>query len=317
MRVFVTGATGAIGRPLIPRLLQAGHEVTAMTRSPEKAEALRAAGVDAVVCDAFDSEGVRAAIIAARPEVLVNQLTDLPAAIDPRKYEQALQGTNRLRRETTPVLAAAARDAGARRIISQSVSFMQRPDGPRIADEDDPLWLDAPKPLTDGVASTAALEQATTQAEGIEGVVLRYGFFYGPGTAFARDGASSAEVARRRYPVIGTGLGLFSFIHIDDAAEATVLALDHGAPGILNITDDLPVAAREWIPAMAAAMGAKGPRHVPLWLAKLLVGAMALTMVTGKGASNARAREQLGWTPRLATYREGFPAVFGGATTTG
>lgn len=314
MRVFVAGATGAIGRPLLPRLLEAGHDVTAMTRSAEKAAALRAGGVDAVVCDAFDAEGVRAAVLAARPEVLVNQLTDLPAAIDPRRYEQALQGTNRLRRETTPVLAAAARDAGARRIISQSVSFMQRPDGPGVADEDAPLWLDAPKPLTDGVASTAALEQATTQADGIEGLVLRYGFFYGPGTAFAPHGASSAEVARRRYPVIGTGLGVFSFVHIDDAADATVLALDHGTPGILNVTDDLPVAAREWIPAMAAAMGAKGPRRVPLWLARLLVGAMAQTMVTGKGASNARAKAQLGWAPQLPSYREGFPAVFGGAT---
>ena len=253
MRVFVAGATGVIGRPLVDRLLAAGHDVTAMTRSPEKAAALRARGADAVVADALDAQATRAAVAAARPEVVVNELTDLPDAIDPRTYEEALAGTNRLRREATPTLAAAAREAGARRLISQSVSFMLRPDGPGVADEDAPLWVDPPRALASGVASTAALEQATVGADGIEGIVLRYGFFYGPGSTYAPDGHTSRELARRRFPIVGGGAGLTSFIHVDDAADATLLALDRGTLGIYNITDDEPVAAREWIPAMAAA----------------------------------------------------------------
>jgi len=312
MRVFVAGATGAIGRPLLPRLLAAGHEVTAMTRSAEKAHALRRDGVDAVIADAFDADGVRAAVVAARPEVVVNQLTDLPAAIDPRKYEQAMVGTSRLREEATPILARAAQAAGARRLVSQSVSFLLRPDGARVVDEDAPVWDPPPPSATGALRSTMALEHTTLEAEGLEGLVLRYGFFYGPGTTYAPDGHSSGEIARRRFPIVGTGTGLTSFVHVDDAADATVLALDRGRPRtILNVTDDLPVAAREWIPAMAAALGAKKPRHVPLWLAKLVVGPMAVTMVDGPGQSNARARDQLGWAPAHPTYREGFPAVFG------
>jgi nucleoside-diphosphate-sugar epimerase len=243
---------------------------------------------------------------------VINQLTDLPAVLDPRKYDEALRGTNRLREEVAPTLARAARDAGARRYIAQSVSFMVRPDGPGVADEDAPLWRDAPRPLTDAVASTVALEEATVGAEGVEGLVLRYGFFYGPGTAYAPDGHTAGEIARRRFPIVGGGQGLTSFVHVDDAADATLLALDHGTPGILNVTDDEPVAGATWIPAMARAMGAKPPRRLPLWLAKLLVGPMAIPLVRGMGNGNARAREQLGWTPAHPTYREGFPAVFGG-----
>ncbi len=313
MRVFVAGATGAIGRPLLDRLQGAGHEVVAMTRSTERGAALRARGVDAAVCDAFDAAGVREAIAAAQPEVVIHQLTDIPAKLDPRHYARDLSSTARLRRETGPTFAAAARAAGARRIIGQSVSFMQRPEGPPVLDEAAPLWLDAPEPLTEGVRSADAFERALLDEDGIEGVILRYGFFYGPGTSYAPGGYNAEEVRRRRFPLVGSGAGLFSFIHIDDAAAATVRALDHGGAGTYHVTDDEPVAARDWIPAMAQAMGGKPPRHVPLWLAKLLIGALAGAMVEGRGASNAKAHEELGWTPTFPSYREGFPAVFSGS----
>jgi nucleoside-diphosphate-sugar epimerase len=312
MRVFVAGATGAIGRPLVTRLLAAGHEVSAMTRSPERAAALRGRGVAAVVCDAYDADGVHRAVTDARPEVVVHQLTDLPQKIDPRRYAAAIAGTNRLRRETGPTFVRAARDCGARRLVVQSIAFALKSQGAWTHDETAPLATDAPGALGDAGQAVAELEETVTGAEGIEGVILRYGFFYGPGTADAPGGGSSEEIARRRFPVVGKGTGRFSFIHIDDAVEATVLALDHGGRGVYNVTDDEPVAARDWIPSMAAAMGARPPRRVPLWLARLVAGRMADGLVESRGASNAKARRELGWAPRHSTYREGFPAVFGG-----
>jgi nucleoside-diphosphate-sugar epimerase len=307
VRVFVAGATGAIGRPLLPRLRAAGHEVSALTRSEAKATALRAAGVEAYVADAFDGPAVRAAVAAARPEVVVNELTDLPPALDPKRYDEQLQGTNRLRAEATPILAEAARAVGARRLISQSVSFGLPPDGARVVDETAPGWGDdAPA----AARANEALERATLETEGLEGVVLRYGFFYGPGTAVDRDGSTGELIAKRKFPIVGAGTGLWSFVHVDDAADATVLALDRGAPGVYNVTDDLPVAVRDWVPAAAAQLGAKPPRRVPLWLAKLLVGDMAVSLVHGSGQSNAKAKAAFGWQPSYPTYREGFPVVF-------
>jgi nucleoside-diphosphate-sugar epimerase len=310
MRVFVAGATGAIGRPLVTRLLAAGHEVSAMTRSPERAAALRGRGVEAVVCDAYDADGVHRAVTDARPEVVVHQLTDLPQKIDPRRYAAAIAGTNRLRRETGPTFVRAARDSGARRLVVQSIAFALKSQGAWAHDETAPLATDAPGAVGDAGQAVAELEETVTGAEGIEGVILRYGFFYGPGTAYGPGGGTSEEIARRRFPVVGKGTGRFSFVHIDDAADATVLALDRGAPGIYHVTDDEPVAARDWIPAMAAVMGAKPPRRVPLWLVKLLVGPLALQFAESRGALNAKARHELGWTPAHPTYREGFPAVF-------
>ena len=312
MRVFVAGGTGALGRPLIAALRAAGHEPTVMTRRPDRAAALRDAGVEAVVADAFDVAAVRAAVLAARPEVVVHQLTAIPERLQPRRYAELLEPTNRLRRETIGTFARAAAEAGARRLIAQSVAFMLRPEGGWVKDETAPLWTDAPGGTRSAVDALRVLEDTTLGTDGVEGVVLRYGFFYGPGTTYAPGGYFAEEVRRRRFPIVGEGSGRFSFIHVDDAAEATVLALDDGGPGIYHVTDDEPAPARDWVPAMAAAMGAKPPHRVPLWLARLGAGSTAAAMASMRGASNAKARGELGFAPRFSTYREGFRAVFAG-----
>lgn len=310
MRVFLAGASGAIGTPLLPRLLEAGHEVVALARTPERAAALRAAGAEAAVADALDAVALRAAILDARPEVVVNQLTALPAVIRPRHYAADLAATTELRRTAYPVVARAAADAGARRVISQSVSFMLDPSGPWVQDEAAPLVREPPPSTRAAAASMHVLEDATLRTAGVEGVVLRYGFFYGAGQ-LAPGGAMAEDVRRRRLPVVGSGDGRFSFVHVDDAAAATVLALDRGAPGIYNVTDDEPAPQREWVPGLARIMGAKAPRHVPLWLAKLAAGPMAVGAVSMRGADNAKARAELGWAPARPTWREGFAEVFG------
>ena len=228
MRVFVAGGTGALGRPLVAALLAAGHDVAVLTRRAERAAALRGAGVEPVVADAFDAEAVRAAIVAARPEVVVHQLTALPERLVPRRYAQLLQPTNRLRRETIGTFARAAAEAGARRLIAQSVAFMLRPEGGWVKDESAPLWLDAPGGLRDAVGALRVVEDTTLGTDGLEGVVLRYGFFYGPGTTYAPAGYLAEEIRRRRFPVVGDGAGRFGFVHVEDAATATVLALDRG-----------------------------------------------------------------------------------------
>ncbi len=312
MRVFVAGAGGAIGRPLLDRLRAVGHEVVALARTKDKADALRARGVEPALADALDADALRAAVLAAEPEVVINQLTALPWRIDPRKYTQALEPTNRLRREAGPVLAAAAAQAGARRIIAQSVCFMLDPQGPWVLDEDAPLYRDPPKPLRDALAATRTLEEATLSTAGLEGVVLRYGFFYGPGSAYAPDGSMGHDIHKRRMPVLGRGEGRFSFIHIDDAAAATVLALDHGSPGVYNITDDEPAMQRDWVRELARVSGAPKPLRLPLWVGRLAAGPIALGAVSLRGASNAKARRELGWTPAHPDWRAGFAEVFGG-----
>jgi nucleoside-diphosphate-sugar epimerase len=317
MRVFLAGATGVIGRPLLERLLAAGHSVTASTRSPERAAALRAQGAEPVVVDALDAAALRAAVVAARPEVVVNQLTALPPRIDPRRYARDLEPTSRLRREAGPVLAEAAAAAGARRVVAQSVCFMLRPQGPPVQDETAPLHDDPPAALREAMSSMAALENATLHTPGVEGVVLRYGFFYGPGAAFGPGGSSAEDAARRRLPVVGRGQGVFSFVHVDDAAAATVLALQCGAPGIYHVCDDEPITQAEWAPLLAAAVGGRPPRHVPGWLARLAAGVLAEQAQTLRGASNAKARRELGWAPAYATVRSGFAEVFGGAAQRG
>lgn len=312
MRVFLAGASGAIGTPLLPRLLEAGHDVVALARSQERAAALRAAGAQPALADAREAEALHAAIVAARPDVVVNQLTALPAVIRPRHYAADLAATTALRRAAYPVVARAAAAAGARRVISQSVSFMLDPSGPWVRDESAPLVRDPPPSTREAVASMHVLEDATLDTPGIEGVVLRYGFFYGAGQ-LAPGGSMAEDVRRRRLPVVASGDGRFSFIHVDDAADATVLALDRGAAGIYNVTDDEPAPQREWVPGLARIMGAKAPRHVPLWLARLAAGPMALGAVGMRGADNAKARRELGWAPARPTWREGFAEVFGGS----
>jgi nucleoside-diphosphate-sugar epimerase len=302
VRVFVAGATGAIGRPLVRMLLDAGHEVTGMTRSEEGAQALRAAGADAVVADALDAEAVRSAMAEAAPEGVVHQLTDLP-----REWQMKpdRSQTLRLRTDGTHNLLEGARAAGARRFVSQSIAFLYGPKAPAAADEDAPTRAGTPG-LGKDVDAVLEMEHVVTTEESMDGLALRYGFFYGPGTWFARGTKLARQVERRRYPIVGDGGGIFSFIHVDDAAAATIAALEEGAPGVYNVADDDPAPMREWLTAFADALDAKPPRRVPLWLAKLVAGEEARWAAEMRGASNEKAKRELGWKPRYATWRVGF-----------
>jgi nucleoside-diphosphate-sugar epimerase len=305
MRVLVAGASGAIGRPLVPRLVAAGHEVTGTTRSEASAEAIRAAGASAAIVDALDAAALREAVERAAPEVVVHELTALPERFDPRK-PGLYDATNRIRREGTRNLLEASRTAGARRLVCQSIAFAYAPRAqPEVMDEEAPLNMDAPPPFTEGMRVIAEMERAVLEAE-LDGLVLRYGWFYGPGTYYGEDGSMAADVRRRRFPVVGSGSGLFSFIHVDDAADATVAAVERGAPGVYNVVDDEPAAQRDWVPAYAEAIGAPPPRRVPVWLARLVAGKMASSMNVQPGASNAKAKRELGWEPRWKSWREGF-----------
>jgi nucleoside-diphosphate-sugar epimerase len=306
VRILVAGATGAIGRPLVGRLLAAGHEVVGLTRSPERADGLRARGAGAIVCDARDADAVRAAVRAAAPEAIVDMLTDLPPVYDVRRLEAIYADNARVKRVGCRALLAAGRELGVARHVSQSIAFMYPPGGAGLSDEADPIQADAPPPFGPMLALQGAIDAEVVAAGG---TVLRFGFFYGPGTWYAPDGSSAAEVRRRRLPVVGSGEGVYSFVHVDDAADAVVIALARGVPGIFHIADDDPAPMREWLPAYAAALGAKPPRRVPAWLARLVAGRQVVAMATGlRGVSNARARRELGWAPAHPSWREGFRA---------
>jgi nucleoside-diphosphate-sugar epimerase len=306
MRVFVAGASGAIGRPLLPQLIATGHEVTGTTRTEEGAETIRAAGARPAICDALDAQALHAAVIEAGPEVVVHHLTALPQRFDPRDKE-IYAPTNRLRSDGTRTLLDAARAAGARRLICQSIAFAYAPGSqPEVKDEDAPLALGAPPPFGDAVRTIDEMERAVVGTEGLDGLVLRYGWFYGPGTYYADDGSMAADVRRRRFPIIGKGTGLFSFVHVDDAASATVAAVERGASGIYNIVDDDPAPQREWLPVYAEAIGAKKPLRVPVWIARLVVGKIAAVASVQPGASNGKAKRELGWEPRWTSWRQGF-----------
>jgi nucleoside-diphosphate-sugar epimerase len=306
MRVFVAGASGAIGHPLIPKLVAAGHEVTGMTRSEAKAEAVRRAGAGAAVVDVFDADALRAAVEEARAEVVVHELTALPDRLDFRKKD-IYAPTNRVRTEGTRNLLGAARAAGARRFVSQSIAFAYRNEGARVKSEDDPVLEDAPGPFGSGVRALREMEAMVLGTDDMDGLVLRYGFFYGPGTHYGRDGAIVADVRRRRLPIVGKGIGVFSFIHVEDAADATVAAVERGAPGVYNVTDDEPAAMSAWVPVLAEAAGAKRPFRVPVWLARLIGGRQAADFASElRGASNEKAKRELGWQPAHPSWRTGF-----------
>ena len=310
MRVFVAGASGVIGRRLVPQLVAAGHEVTGMSRSEQRAAAVRATGADCAICDALDAEGLAEAVSAARPEVVVHQLTDLPDRLDYRRPDYGQ--TARLRREGTANLIAAAQSAGARRLVAQSIAFMYAPRGDRVKTEDAPVMAGAPGPFGKAVEAVLEAEEQIGRAGALEGLALRYGFFYGPGTYYASDGAQAQDVRRRRVPLVGDGGGVVSFIHVEDAASATVAACERGAPGIYNIVDDEPASFAEWLPVYADAIGAKPPRRVPRWLGRLAAGSFAVGLATeSRGASNAKARRELGWQPRYRSWRQGFREALG------
>jgi nucleoside-diphosphate-sugar epimerase len=310
MKVFVAGASGAIGRPLVRQLVAAGHEVTGTTRRPERAEEIREAGAKTVVCDVFDAPALQAAIKAASPEVVVNELTSLPRDYNPRKLDY--EPTNRVRKEGGGNLIRAAIEVGARRYVTQSIAFLYAPEGSRVKDEEGRPFEDAPMPFREGVRAMLSHEREVLGIEGIEGIVLRYGQFYGPGTYYDHGGSIGEQVAKRMLPVIGPGTGIASFIHVEDAASSAVAALDHGSPGIYNVTDDEPAKMTEWLPVYAEALGAKPPRRVPVWLARLAGGAAAVQFgVELRGASNAKAKRELGWRPRYPSWRRGFHDALG------
>jgi nucleoside-diphosphate-sugar epimerase len=304
MRVFVAGASGVIGRSLVPMLLAAGHAVSAMTRSPWRAEEIRARGAEAVVCDALDAAAVAAAVAAAGCDALINELTDLPRRLEPRRYSRQLTSTNRLRREGTRNLIAAYRQAGVRRLLAQSIAFAYAPTGDWVKDEEAPLALDAPPPMNAAIGAVADLERQVLDADGI---VLRYGFFYGPGTYLAPDGFYAQLARKRLFPILGAGQGHWSFIHVDDAAAATVAALERGSRGIYNIVDDEPAPARDWIPVYAQSLGARRPLRLPAWIGRLAAGPAGVAgMTTQRAASNAKAKRELGWSPAHRSWRDGF-----------
>jgi nucleoside-diphosphate-sugar epimerase len=313
MKVFVAGATGAIGRQLVPRLIAAGHEVHGMTRSESKRAMLRELGAVAVVANALDRDQVADAVAGARPDVIVHEATAFSAvdSVNPRHFDRDLAPTNRLRTDATDHLLSAGRAVGVRRFVAQGfgpISYA-RTGGP-IKTEEDPLDPEPARELRGTLAAIRHLEEAVLGARWTEGIVLRYGAFYGPGTAMAAGGEMFELIRKRKFPLVGDGRGVSSFVHIADAAEATVAAIEHGERGIYNVVDDDPAPAAEWLPALARTLQARKPRHVPSLVVRLLAGEAAVTMMTSaRGASNAKAKRELGWTPAHASWRQGFSAV--------
>jgi 2-alkyl-3-oxoalkanoate reductase len=315
MKVFVAGATGALGRHLIPQLVAGGHEVAGMTRTPSKQDLLRDLGARPVVADALDPDAVARAVAEAEPEVIVHQLTALSGSIDMRHLERDFAETNRLRTEGTDHLLAAGRAVGVRRFVAQGFAGWPsaRTGGP-VKTETDPLDPTPPAGLKVMLDALRHLEEAVTGAGWTEGIVLRYGGFYGPGTSFSvkPEGEHVALIRKRKFPVVGSGAGVWSFIHIEDAAAATAAAIEHGERGIYNVVDDEPAPVSVWLPAAADALGAKPPRRLPRWLGRIAAGEAATVMMTEvRGASNNKAKSELGWTPRYASWRQGFARGLG------
>jgi nucleoside-diphosphate-sugar epimerase len=310
LRVLVAGATGAIGKQLLPRLVENGHEVVGMTRSPGKAELVRELGAEPVVADALAREQVARAVAEAKPEAIVHELTALSGSLDVRHFEREFEPTNRLRTEGTDHLLAAARATGVRRFLAQSFAgWPYARSGAPVKDEADQLDPEPLAPMRGTLEAIRHVEEAVAGAEWTEGIVLRYGGFYGPHTSMAPGGQTTEMIRKRKFPIVGNGEGIWSFVHIADAAEATVAALERGRPGIYNVVDDEPAAVRDWLPAMASALGAKPPRRVPRWLGRLMAGEAVVAMMTEiRGASNAKAKRELGWQPRFPSWRDGIAA---------
>jgi nucleoside-diphosphate-sugar epimerase len=286
--------------------------VTAMTRSKEKLGELYDLGAEPVLCDVFDAGRLGSAVARAEPEAVINQLTDLPQALNPRKLAEYYAANNRVRREGTANLLDAARGVGVSRFLVQGSAYWYAQSGGPVKTEEAPLYLDAPAPIGPAVKTIKEVEDTVLSADGIEGVVLRYGTFYGPGTWYAKDGDIGRQVSKRRFPVIGRGEGTYSFIHVDDAASATVAALESAGPGIYNVVDDDPATAAEWMPVYAEALGAKRPPRVPAFLARLIAGDAIVEWSLGlRGASNEKIKEELGWHPRYESWREGFFKALG------
>ncbi len=310
MKIFLAGATGALGRQLLPLLVQRGHDVTGMTRTEAKQELVQELGGRPVVADALNPESVTDAVARAEPDVIVHQLTAIPRALDMRHFARDFAQTNQLRTEGTDHLLAAGRAVGVLRFVAQSYApaVFARVGGP-VKAEQDPVDASPPKEVRTTLEAIMHLERAVIGATWTEGVVLRYGGFYGPGTniSFGPEGSMVEAIRKRNLPLVGDAGGVWSFIHIADAAEATVNAIEGRGRGVYNVVDDEPAAVAEWLPAAAAAWGGSAPRRVPRWLGRLFAGEFATVMMTeARGASNAKAKRELGWAPRYASWREGF-----------
>jgi 2-alkyl-3-oxoalkanoate reductase len=307
MRVFVAGASGAIGSRLVPQLIARGHEVVGTFRTAGHGEQIRAHGGEPVELNVLDARAVREAVLAARPDAIIHEATALSAMRWSRNLDRSFALTNRIRTEGTDALLAAAREAGVSRFVAQSfASYRYAREGSWVKTEDDPLDPDPPAAARQTNAAMARLDEAVTAAGGI---ALRYGGFYGAG-----DDGFATMVRKRRYPIIGDGAGVSSWIHLDDAAAATVLALDHDGPAIYHVVDDEPAPMRDWLPVFADVLGAKRPWRAPRWVAALLAGGAMASMATqSRGASNAKAKRELGWTLRYPSWRQGFAAAYGPA----
>ncbi|MFL5828053.1 MAG: NAD-dependent epimerase/dehydratase family protein [Thermoleophilaceae bacterium] len=312
MKVFVAGAGGALGRQLVPMLVARGHEVTGTTTSEAKVDLIRKFGAEPVVLDVLDARAVREAVLDASPDVVVHEATALSGSIDLRHFDRDFALTNRLRTEGTDNLLAAALAAGATRFVAQSFAgWPFARNGAPVKTEDAALDPDPAPKFKSTLDAIRHLESVVAGAEGLDGVVLRYGGFYGPGTSLSRQGEYTEMIRKRRFPIVGDGSGIWSFVHIEDAAAATVEAVEHGHRGLYNVVDDEPARVSEWLPVAAKAAGGKPPRHVPLWLGRVLAGDAVVVMMTEvRGASNEKAKSELGWEPRHPSWRNTFTEVF-------
>jgi 2-alkyl-3-oxoalkanoate reductase len=306
MRIFVAGASGAVGTRLVPQLVERGHEVVGTTRSAGKRDDLQALGAGPVVLDLFDAKAVRVAVLAAEPDAIVHQATALAGMSDFKNFDRGFAETNRLRTEGTDALLAAGHEAGVRRFVAQSFAgWPYARGGDSLKTEEDSLDPDPVSTMSETLAAIRHLEKAVVDAGGL---ALRYGGLYG-----SRDDAQIELVRKRRFPIVGDGGGVMSFVHLEDAAAATALAVERGAPGVYNVVDDEPAPAREWLPALASILGAKPPRHVPRALARIAAGEAAVVLMTeARGVSNAKAKRELGWTLRYPNWRDGFVASYDG-----
>jgi len=310
MRVFVAGAGGAVGRRLLPLLVSAGHSVVGSTHTPAKANTIRQAGGEAAIVDGLNRAATVKAVVDAKPDVIVHEMTSLAAANDLRKFDQSFALTNRLRTQGLDNLLAAAKQAGTPRLVAQSFcGWPYARNGGPVKSEDDPLDPEPPQELRRTLAAIRYLENTVTTSSEINGIVLRYGAFYGAKTGLF-DGPTIDQLRYRRVPLIGDGNGWWSFVHIDDAAAATTIAIERGAPGIYNIVDDEPTPVREWLPALAAMLGAKAPWRMPKWLARIAAGKHIVSLMTeARAGSNAKAKRDLSWQPAHPSWRQGFLEV--------
>ena len=308
MRIFIAGATGAVGKRLVPLLVANGYEVVGTTRSAGKVGDLRALGAEPVVLDVLAAEAVGRAVSEAGPDVVLHQATALSGLGSLRNLDEAFEETNRLRTVGTDNLLAAAQAAGAAKLVAQSFAgWPYAKEGSLVKDEDAPLDPSPPESAAETMAAIRHLEDTVLGAEAIEGIVLRYGGFYGPGTSLVEGGEHVNAIRKRAFPIVGSGAGMWSFVHIDDVAGATLAAIERGRRGLYNIVDDEPAATTDWLPYLAEVLGAKPPRRVPEWLGRLVAGEQLVSMMTeGRGASNAKAKRELGWELSYPTWREGF-----------